>query len=219
MPKYSEEPEDQRAFTEGFDRFYTRFAGAYDLLVKTLPVWKNWLRRAVPCLVGPRILEVSFGTGWLLTQYADRFDVHGVELNHRMLDIAQKNLVKSGLSAKLMQGTVEALPFADKTFDTVLCTMAFSGYPNAQKALTEMVRVLKPTGRIVLIDVNYPANDNWCGAFLTRLWVRSGDLVRDMDALFETNQLRYSDEEIGGCGSIHLYVATLSADMIGSGLA
>jgi ubiquinone/menaquinone biosynthesis C-methylase UbiE len=211
MRKYSEEPQDHRAFTEDFDHFYTRFAVAYDLLVKAFPLWKKWLRRAIPYLVGPRILEVSFGTGWLMTQYADRFEVHGVDLNNRMVDIAQENLDRSRLSAKLQQGNVESLPFSDEFFDTVLCTMAFSGYPNAQKALSEMVRVLKPFGHIVLIDVNYPANENWFGVVLTRSWVRSGDLVRDMGTLFEINQLSYSNEEIGGCGSIHLYVASLRA--------
>ncbi|MGI9325582.1 MAG: class I SAM-dependent methyltransferase [Pseudomonadales bacterium] len=209
MQKYSEEPEDQQAFTEGFDRFYTRFAGVYDLLVKVFPIWKRWLRRAVPHLIGPRILEVSFGTGWLMTQYADRFEVHGVDLNNRMVEVAQENLAKSGLSAELQQGNVESLPISDERFDTVLCTMALSGYPNAQRALTEMLRVLKPEGRIVLIDVNYPANENWFGTFLTRFWIRSGDLVRDMGSLFENNQLAYSDEEIGGWGSIHLYIVSL----------
>ena len=41
MRKYSEEPEDHRAFTEDFDRFYTWFAGAYDLLVKAFPFGRN----------------------------------------------------------------------------------------------------------------------------------------------------------------------------------
>ena len=137
------------------------------------------------CLIRIAVIRPSFGTGWLMTQYADRFEVHGVDLNNRMVDIAQENLDRSGLSAKLQQGNVESLPFSDELFDTVLCTMAFSGYPNAQRALSEMVRVLKPIGRIVLIDVNYPANENWFGVILTRFWARSGDLVRDMDTLFE----------------------------------
>jgi ubiquinone/menaquinone biosynthesis C-methylase UbiE len=85
--------------------------------------------------------------------------------------------------------------------------MAFSGYPDARKALGEMLRVLKPDGYLVLIDVNYPADGNWIGTRLTDLWKRAGDLVRDMRALFRERGLDYSDEEIGGWGSIHLYVA------------
>lgn len=208
MPRYSEEPDDSQGFTDRFDRFYTRFARSYDLLVNIFPIWKKWLGRAIPNLVGPRVLEVSFGTGWLMTQYAGRFEVHGVDLNDRMVAIATRNLHKLGLSANLQQGSVESLPFPDGMFDTVLCTMAFSGYPRAQTALSEMVRVLTPNGRVVLIDVNYPADGNWLGTTLTRLWAQAGDLVRDMAMLFDANRLSYTYEEIGGWGSIHMYVAS-----------
>ena len=207
MPGYSEGPKDPAAFTQRFDRFYTRFAPVYDLLVRAFPVWKTWLCRALPHLKGPRILEVSFGTGYLMTQYAGRFESHGVDLNERMVATARENLRKRGLRGELRQGNVESLPYPDGFFDTVLSTMAFSGYPDARKALGEMLRVLKPDGHLVLIDVNYPADGNWIGTRLTDLWKRAGDLVRDMGALFRERGLDYSDEEIGGWGSIHLYVA------------
>lgn len=208
MPRYLEEPDDRRAFTERFDRFYTRFASTYDLLVRAFPLWKRWLRSALPELVGPRVLEISFGTGWLMTQYAGRFDVYGVDLNDRMVAVARRNLRQSGLSAGLQQANVESLPFSDSAFDTVLCTMAFSGYPRAQDALSEMVRVVKPQGRIVLIDVSYPHDGNRIGIGLVRLWISAGDLVRDMPTLFESNGLACTDREIGGWGSLHLYVAS-----------
>ena len=67
---YTDEPEDPQLFTERFDRFYSRFAHSYDWLVKTLPVWRNWLNHVIPHVQGERILEASFGTGYLLTQYA-----------------------------------------------------------------------------------------------------------------------------------------------------
>jgi ubiquinone/menaquinone biosynthesis C-methylase UbiE len=216
MRRYSEEPRDRRAFTEAFDRFYTRSAPVYDLMVKALPVWKTWLQSALPHLSGPRVLEVSFGTGWLMTRYAGRFEVHGVDLNERMVATARENLRRRGLEADLRQGNVEALPYPDGFFDTVLNTMAFSGYPDARTSLAEMVRVLKPEGRLVLIDVNYPANGNWLGTRLTELWKRGGDLVRDMGALFREAGLDYSDEEIGGRGSIHLYVATRRGSSAGA---
>lgn len=211
MRSYSEEPRDRRAFTETFDRFYTRFAPVYDLLVKALPVWKTWLKCALPHLEGPRVLEVSFGTGWLMTRYAGRFEVHGVDLNERMVDTARENLRARGLEADLRQGNVEALPYPDGCFDTVLSTMAFSGYPDARTSLAEMLRVLGPEGRLVLIDVNYPANGNWLGTRLTQFWKSAGDLVRDMGALFAQAGLDYSEQEIGGWGSIHLFVATRRA--------
>lgn len=100
------------------------------------------------------------------------------------------------------------LPYPDRFFDTVLCTMAFSGYPDSHVALGEMVRVLAPDGRLVLIDVNYPADGNRLGTFWTEPWKRAGDLVRDMAGLFRAAGLDHSDDEIGGSGSIHLYLAT-----------
>ena len=55
-------------------RFYSRPARLYDLFVGVTPSWRRWLRAALPNLKGPRVLEVSFGTGHLLTRYAGRVD-------------------------------------------------------------------------------------------------------------------------------------------------
>ena len=208
MPEYSEEPRDPEAFTKSFDAFYTRFARLYDLGVKVFPVWKRWLRHALPYLCGPRILEVSFGTGYLMTQYAGRFEVHGIDYNQRLVRVAQRNLRKAGLVACLMQGQVENLPYQDDSFDTVLNTMSFSGYPDGRKALSGMLRVMNPQGRLVIIDVNYPADDNRLGTWLTNYWKLTGDVIRDMDRLFKVFGVSYLDREIGGWGSVHLYVAS-----------
>ena len=206
--RYSSEPAEPKAFTERFDRFYTRFAGVYDALVKVGPFWKEWLARALPYIRGPQVLEVSCGTGYLLTKYAGEVDASAVNLNAKMVEMTNENLRKSQLSADVQQADVEALPYIDESFDTVLNTMAFSGYPNGQAALAEMTRVLKPGGRLVLIDVGYPADDNKLGTLLAELWRRSGDLIRDMDALFREAGLDYRKESIGGSGSVHLYVGT-----------
>ena len=204
--RYSLEPGDKRAFTERFDRGYSRFARAYDVGVKLLPVWRGWLRHALPHVQGPRVLEVSPGTGWLLTRYADRFDTHAIDLNPDLIEIARRNLRRAGVTAQLAVGNVEALPYPDASFDTVLCTMAFSGYPDGHKALSELVRVLSPKGRLVILDVNYPSDGNRLGTGLVELWKRSGDLIRDMHALFSKLDLDSIDREVGGFGSVHLYL-------------
>ena len=206
--RFSEEPPDPRGYTDAVDRAYTRFARAYDVGVKLFPVWRSWLRSALPHIRGPRVLEVSFGTGWLLTQYADRFEAHGVELNRAMLAVAARNLERAGLHADLRQGTVEALPYADASFDTVVNTMAFSGYPDAARAMGELCRVVRPGGRVVMVDVNYPSDGNRLGVILVRAWERTGDLIRDVEQLFASRGFSTRDEEVGGRGSVHLYVAT-----------
>ena len=208
MVRYSPEPQDRNAFTASFDRVYTRLARLYDAAVKALPVWKAWLRPALQHLQGPRVLEVSFGTGCLMTEYAHCFEVHGLDLNAKMIAIARANLQRAGVRATLCRGTVEALPYRTDSFDCVLSTMAFSGYPDARKALGELLRVLKPAGRLVLIDINYPADGNRLGTWLTGLWKYAGDLIRDMGALFGEFGLEHVDHEIGGWGSVHLYLAT-----------
>lgn len=62
-PRYSAEPAAPRAYTVANDRLYTRFGRLYDIVVKALPIWRRWLGLAVSEIRGPRVLEVSFGTG------------------------------------------------------------------------------------------------------------------------------------------------------------
>ena len=207
---YDDDPRNPDEFSRSFDRFYSRFAPLYDVAVKYLPVWKTWLRCALPHIRGPRVLEISFGTGCLLTQYASRFETHGIDYNETMVRTARRNLVRVGRAVHLCRARVEALPYADQSFDTLVNTMAFSGYPDARQALAEMRRVLRASGRIVLIDVNYPPDGNCIGMTLTHLVQRSGDLIRDLGRLFHDFGFVLTDEAIGGCGSVHLYVAEKS---------
>jgi ubiquinone/menaquinone biosynthesis C-methylase UbiE len=206
-PIYSPEPESQKEFTTEFDSFYTRFAGMYNFLVNSLPIWKNWLKQALPHIQGPRVLEVSFGTGYLLSQYADRFQAFGIDYNAAMAQTAKRNLRKIGLNADLQQADVAHLPFVDNSFDTLVNTMAFSGYPDGATALTEMRRVLKPGGKLVMIDIDYPKDRNHLGMAMTKFWMASGDIIRDMSGLFEELGWDFQEEEIGGFDSVHLYVA------------
>jgi ubiquinone/menaquinone biosynthesis C-methylase UbiE len=150
--RLSNEPENAERFTREWDRVYTAFAQPYDVAVRLLPVWKTWLRRAVPHIVGPRVLEVSFGTGYLISEYAGNFETHGIDYNRRMVTIARKNLSRVQREADLVRGNVEALPYADASFDSLVNTMAFSGYPNGAQALVEMRRVLRNDGRLILIE-------------------------------------------------------------------
>jgi len=208
-PTYSKEPANNEQYTHEFNKFYTSFAKAYDLLVKWLPLWRNWLDYVLPHIQGPRVLEVSFGTGYLLTQYADRFQVYGIDYNSAMAKTAKHNLSQINLKVELQQADVYALPYATGSFDTLINTMAFSGYSDGKRALSEMKRVLKPDGRLVLIDINYPKDRNWMGMNLTRFWKANGDIIRAMNELFEKAGWSFEEKEIGGFGSVHLYIAKL----------
>jgi ubiquinone/menaquinone biosynthesis C-methylase UbiE len=205
---YSLEPEDKCEYTQKNDKVYGRFAKIYDWAVKTFPVWRNWISAAIPEIKGPDVLEVSFGTGYLISQYADQFNAFGIDYNWDLTSIAKHNLQKSNVQANLLQADVFNLPYPNKTFDTVVNTMAFTGYPDGQSALKEIRRVLKDDGRFILVDIDYPRNRNWMGTQIVKLWAGLGDIIRNMETLFQDTNFRFTNEEIGGLGSVHLYIAT-----------
>ena len=102
---------------------------------------------------------------------------------------------------------MESLPYPAASFDSVINTMAFTAYPDGQRALAEISRVLKPGGRIVMVDINYPRDGNKVGTMLIKSWKVGGDIIRDVPELFERFGYEYTDQEVGGFGSVHLYAA------------
>ena len=204
---YSEEPVNPEAYTSANDAMYSRFGTIYDFFVKHTSVWNAWIGPAIAHIRGPRVLEVSFGTGALLAQYAQRFETYGIDLNRKLVDIASQNITAAGPAIPLQVADVEALPFRRECFDTVVNTMAFSGYPRAELAMAEIHRVLKPGARLVLIDVGPPQDGNRWGRAATWLWSKAGDIIRDMDPLLARYGFTFTHQSIGGFGSVHLYIA------------
>jgi ubiquinone/menaquinone biosynthesis C-methylase UbiE len=205
--KYSTEPQDPQKFTRRFSIYYTLIAGFYDLCVKALPFWRKWLRSTLPHIKGNRILELSFGTGYLLTKLAGKYETYGLDLNDKMITVAQKTLNKNNLSAKLFKGNVESMPFEDNFFDTVVSTMSFPAYPNGDKAIKEVYRVLKPGGRLAMVMVNFPNNRNIIGCLIVNSWKKSGEIIRDMQPIFKKYNFEFTEKEMGPFGVVHLYVA------------
>lgn len=204
---YTPEPKDPKTYTANFDKTYSRFSGIYDFLVRHTSLYNTWVAPAIPFIHGPRVLEISFGTGWLITRYANRFETYGVDLNEKMIRITSRNLLAAGITIPLQRANIEALPYRNEIFDTVVNTMAFSGYPSADQAMGEIRRVLKPGARLVLIDIGWPADRNWIGRAFTRLIEATGDIIRDMGRIFTRHGFEYHHEAIGLFGSLHLYIA------------
>ncbi len=204
---YSSEPENSIEYTKILDKGYSKYAKVYDLAVKLFPVWKTWIKTVVPYIEGTRVLEVSFGTGYLLLQYANDYEVHGIDINENMIEMAKESLSKKGIKASLQWANVEELPFPDNHFDTVVNTMAFSGYPEGRRAMAEIHRVLKESGKLLIVDFGYPANRNIFGYWFTKLMESAGDTIRDMSKLLRDFHFEFTEEEIGGFGSVHFFVA------------
>ena len=69
-----------------------------------------------------------------------------------MLNIAQRRAAELGRSADLREGDAHDLPFADASFDTVVCTFSLCAIPDDRRAVAEMARVLRPGGLLLLAD-------------------------------------------------------------------
>ena len=76
----------------------------------------------------------------------------GIDLTSEMLSRARIRAEDLGMPVALCEGDAQALPFPDATFDTVLCTYAMCSVPDEGKTVVEMKRVLKPGGRLILVD-------------------------------------------------------------------
>jgi len=206
--KYTDPSKIPSNYTDKMNKEYNWMAKGYDLFMSIFPLWKKWIKKVIPHIQGEKILEVSFGSGYLMTQYAsDTYEIHGIDYNEKMLEISQKKLNKKKLKAQLSQGNVENLPYPDNTFDTVINTMAFTGYPDGDKAMSELKRVLKPNGRLLLVDFDYPKNRNLFAYWNVKLWEKFGDIIKDLCSLFEKYSFDFTSSSIGGFGSVQLFIA------------
>ena len=123
-----------------------------------------WRRRAVRSLLKNRncgrYLDVATGTGDMakaILQYAGSgSSLVGVDLSRQMLKLAKKKL--EGLNCELLQADAECLPFEDGAFDGVSVSFGVRNFVHLQQGLSEMCRVLKPGGRMVLLELSYPDN-------------------------------------------------------------
>lgn len=105
-----------------------------------------------------RILDVACGTGTLLQMISalnQEAHLFGIDLSTEMLSVANSRL---GSAAELCEGRADELPFDSGSFDTVVSTSAFHFFRQPEIALSEMLRVLQPNGRLIITD--------WCNDFL-----------------------------------------------------
>jgi ubiquinone/menaquinone biosynthesis C-methylase UbiE len=98
------------------------------------------------------VLEVAVGTGLNLTFYPDGVRLTGLDFSPAMLAQALARAAAVGREIDLREGDAQALPFPDASFDTVVCTLGLCGFPDERAAITEMHRVLRPGGKLLLLD-------------------------------------------------------------------
>jgi ubiquinone/menaquinone biosynthesis C-methylase UbiE len=97
-------------------------------------------------------LEVAVGTGLNLALYPAGARLTGIDLSLAMLDKARARASELGRTADLREADAHALPFPAASFDTVVCTFSLCAIPDPRLAITEMNRVLRPGGLLLLAD-------------------------------------------------------------------
>lgn len=143
-----------QATTAVMRKAYQRWAPIYDLVYDklTAPGAKAAVAAVEAC--GPRILEVGVGTGLSLGYYGSATEVHGVDLSEDMLGRARRKVIERRLDHVKSLQVMDAcqLGFADRSFDGVTAQFLITLVPDPEGALSEMERVLKPGGEIVLVN-------------------------------------------------------------------
>jgi ubiquinone/menaquinone biosynthesis C-methylase UbiE len=139
--------------TERVRRIYDESARRYDRLIR-LPerVLFGGGRQWVCSHARGEVLEVAIGTGRNLPFYPKEVRLTGVDLSPAMLEFAQARARELGIEADLRVGDAQALPFPDEVFDTVVITLSLCTIPDDRKALAEATRVLRPGGRLLLLE-------------------------------------------------------------------
>ena len=150
-------------------------AADYDRLnhIMSLDVDKSWRRKALKQIIGPEvrdILDLACGTGDFSVAIARKMPVGahvtGVDLSEGMLAVMKEKVAAEGLQEKISirQGDGEELPFADGSIDRVTIAFGIRNFENREKGLREMLRVLRPGGRVVILELSVPQNAffRWC---------------------------------------------------------
>ena len=143
---------------------FSRISGRYDLMndLMTLGMHRRWKRKtaalAVSGLSGPAI-DVCSGTGDLALELARRPEVDyavGLDLLHDMVSRAEAKLLARCMSgsATMMTGDALSLPFADGSFACATAGFSLRNMPDVAKALSEMIRVVRPGGRVAALELS-----------------------------------------------------------------
>ena len=103
---------------------------------------------------GGTVLEVAPGPGFLSIELAKRgLDVQAVDISKTFIELARKNAAEAGVRAVFMHGNAADLPVRSDCVDFVVCRAAFKNFTEPVKAMREMLRVLRPGGTALLIDM------------------------------------------------------------------
>ena len=140
----------------------------YDLLNRILSggIDIYWRKKAIGFLKADQpkfMLDIATGTGDFALEALKKLHpdkIIGVDISEGMLAMGKEKIAKLGLSNKIMLQVAdsEKLPFENNTFDAITVSFGVRNFENLEKGLSDMFRVLKPNGKVVILEFSQPEN-------------------------------------------------------------
>ena len=145
-------------------------AAKYDLMndLMSFGIHRLWKRFAVDCSgirPGQKVLDLAGGTGDLTAKFSRLVGENGevvlADINDSMLKVGREKLRNQGLvgNIRYVQANAEALPFPDNHFDLITIGFGLRNVTHKEQALASMFRVLKPGGRLLVLEFSKPTNE------------------------------------------------------------
>lgn len=157
------------ARAEKVESLFRRIASRYDLIndLQSFGLHRFWKRRLVRLAQvkpGDKALDLCCGTGDVTFALANAgAEVTGLDFTQAMLDVAARRRMNDSIQAKVtfLRGDALQLPFPDQTFDLITISYGLRNLADFERGLAEMRRVLKPGGRLLVLDFGKPDNALW----------------------------------------------------------
>ena len=203
------------------EAMFTAIARRYDLNSRLHSMWQDqiWRTRAVKAanLTGNEdVVDVACGTGDLAMAFykANVKSVLGVDFTKAMLDLAVIKAQRAGLAIDYKQGDAMTLELQDASADVVSIAFGIRNVQDTKKAFAEFYRILRPNGRLVVLEFSTPKNAliRWCNTLytnrimpLTATFI-SGDssgaykyLPKSIETFSEAKEMAFQIKEVGFC--------------------
>ncbi len=160
-------PSSDTSKKQQVEEMFDNISGRYDFLNRVLSLgidvqWRKKVRRIIAKSGAKRILDVATGTADLAIEMAkiEGSEIIGIDISKGMLAKGDIKLEKLGLDKRitLQQADSENLPFEDASFEAITVSFGVRNFENLKKGMTEMGRVLKPGGSLVVLEFSKPRN-------------------------------------------------------------
>jgi demethylmenaquinone methyltransferase/2-methoxy-6-polyprenyl-1,4-benzoquinol methylase len=181
---------------------FTSVAGKYDLMNDLMSaglhrIWKRFAITISAVRQGERVLDVAGGSGDLTRLFLEKVGGTGevilTDINNSMLRVGRDRLLDEGHATPVAQCDAEHLPFPDNYFDCVSIAFGLRNVTHKDIALREMQRVLKPAGRLIVLEFSKVAKplEKIYDAYSFKLLPRIGQIVAN-----DADSYRYLAESI-----------------------